>query len=35
MSGEALDLLDVDRIDHGNRSLEDPALVAAAGRASR
>jgi adenosine deaminase len=24
---EALDLLDVDRIDHGNRSLEDPALV--------
>ncbi|PQM28329.1 adenosine deaminase [Sphingopyxis lindanitolerans] len=25
---EALDLLHVDRIDHGNRSLEDPALVA-------
>ena len=25
---EALDLLDVDRIDHGNRALEDPALVA-------
>jgi len=25
---EALDLLRVDRIDHGNRSLEDPALVA-------
>ena len=24
---EALDLLDVDRIDHGNRSLEDNALV--------
>jgi adenosine deaminase len=24
---EALDLLAVDRIDHGNRSLEDPALV--------
>ena len=24
---EALDLLDVDRIDHGNRSLEDAALV--------
>lgn len=24
---EALDLLGVDRIDHGNRSLEDPALV--------
>jgi adenosine deaminase len=24
---EALDLLEVDRIDHGNRSLEDPALV--------
>ena len=28
---EALDLLHVDRIDHGNRALEDPALVAAAG----
>ncbi len=25
---EALDLLKVDRIDHGNRSLEYPALVA-------
>jgi adenosine deaminase len=25
---EALDILGVDRIDHGNRSLEDPALVA-------
>lgn len=25
---QALDLLRVDRIDHGNRSLEDPALVA-------
>jgi adenosine deaminase len=25
---EALDLLKVNRIDHGNRSLEDPALVA-------
>jgi adenosine deaminase len=25
---EALDLLRVDRLDHGNRSLEDPALVA-------
>jgi adenosine deaminase len=25
---EALDLLGVDRIDHGNRALEDPALVA-------
>jgi adenosine deaminase len=24
---EALDLLEVDRIDHGNRALEDPALV--------
>jgi len=24
---EALDLLKVDRLDHGNRSLEDPALV--------
>jgi adenosine deaminase len=24
---EALDLLHVDRIDHGNRSMEDPALV--------
>jgi adenosine deaminase len=25
---EALDVLHVDRLDHGNRSLEDPALVA-------
>ncbi|MFL6858412.1 MAG: adenosine deaminase [Allosphingosinicella sp.] len=25
---EALDLLHVDRLDHGNRSMEDPALVA-------
>ncbi len=25
---EALDILQVDRIDHGNRALEDPALVA-------
>lgn len=25
---EALDLLVIDRLDHGNRSLEDPALVA-------
>lgn len=25
---EAIDLLGVDRVDHGNRSLEDPALVA-------
>lgn len=25
---QALDLLHVDRLDHGNRSLEDPALVA-------
>ena len=24
---EALDILEVDRLDHGNRSLEDPALV--------
>ncbi len=24
---EALDLLQIDRLDHGNRSLEDPALV--------
>jgi adenosine deaminase len=24
---EALDLLKIDRIDHGNRSLEDPALI--------
>lgn len=25
---EALDILKVDRLDHGNRSLEDPALIA-------
>ncbi|WP_447724888.1 adenosine deaminase [Sphingomonas koreensis] len=25
---QALDLLNIDRLDHGNRSLEDPALVA-------
>jgi adenosine deaminase len=25
---QALDMLEVDRLDHGNRSLEDPALVA-------
>lgn len=25
---EALDLLQIDRLDHGNRSLDDPALVA-------
>ena len=25
---EALDLLQIDRLDHGNRSMEDPALVA-------
>lgn len=25
---EALDILHIDRIDHGNRSLEDPALIA-------
>jgi adenosine deaminase len=30
---EALDMLDVDRIDHGNRSLEDEALTEAAGGA--
>jgi len=24
---QALDLLEIDRLDHGNRSLEDPALV--------
>lgn len=30
---EALDLLNVDRIDHGNRSLENPALVARLGAA--
>jgi len=26
--GEALDLLHVDRVDHGNRALEDPEIVA-------
>lgn len=31
---EALDLLRVDRLDHGNRSLEDPALVARLARSS-
>jgi len=31
---EALDLLGVDRLDHGNRSLEDPALVARLARSS-
>ncbi|MDG2532465.1 adenosine deaminase [Sphingomonas sp. HITSZ_GF] len=31
---EALDLLQVDRLDHGNRSLEDPALVARLARSS-
>ena len=25
---QALDLLDIDRLDHGNRSLEDPVLTA-------
>lgn len=30
---EALDLLRVDRLDHGNRSLDDPALVARLARA--
>ena len=30
---EALDLLAVDRIDHGNRALDDPALVARLARA--
>lgn len=29
---QALDLLHVDRIDHGNRALEDPALVERLGR---
>lgn len=29
---QALDLLQVDRIDHGNRALEDPALVASLAR---
>ena len=27
MSAQALDVLQIDRLDHGNRSLEDPALV--------
>jgi adenosine deaminase len=31
---EALDLLHVDRIDHGNRALEDPALVDRLARAN-
>ena len=31
---EALDLLAIDRLDHGNRSLEDPALVARLARSS-
>ena len=31
---EALDLLDVDRLDHGNRSLEDPVLTARLARTS-
>ncbi len=31
---EALDLLHVDRIDHGNRALEDPQLVARLARAA-
>ena len=31
---EALDLLHVDRIDHGNRALEDPALVARLARSA-
>ncbi len=31
---EALDILHVDRIDHGNRALEDPALVARLARAA-
>ena len=31
---EALDLLQVDRLDHGNRSLEDPRLVARLARSS-
>jgi adenosine deaminase len=31
---EALDLLHVDRLDHGNRSLEDPALVARLARSA-
>ncbi len=31
---EALDILHVDRIDHGNRALEDPALVTRLARAA-
>ena len=31
---EALDLLHIDRLDHGNRSLEDPALVTRLARSS-
>jgi adenosine deaminase len=31
---EALDLLKIDRLDHGNRSLEDPALVARLARSA-
>jgi len=31
---QALDLLQVDRLDHGNRSLEDPALVARLARSA-
>jgi adenosine deaminase len=31
---EALDLLDIDRLDHGNRSLEDPVLTARLARTS-
>jgi len=31
---EALDLLAVDRLDHGNRSLENPALIARLARSS-
>ena len=31
---EALDLLRVDRIDHGNRAMEDPALVARLARSA-
>ncbi|WP_448664846.1 adenosine deaminase [Sphingomonas sp. CJ20] len=31
---EALDLLHIDRLDHGNRSLEDPDLVARLARSS-
>ncbi|WP_404366354.1 adenosine deaminase [Sphingomonas sp. MMS24-J45] len=31
---QALDLLEIDRLDHGNRSLEDPALVARLARSA-